>query len=285
MSSYEPIIALQRGLSVLAVVNKERRASLKTIYEETGLNKATIIRMLETLTHEGYVAKTARSTYVPTGRTLLLSQGYDLTSRVGDIAAPVLAEFRRKIGWPSDFALHGDDSMIIVQTGRERGPLYFRRESGHRAPMLTTSMGQAYLAFCAAEQRERIIEQLAAVPDPRNELARDRLALERNLAEVRAKGFATMHRSHSQQEYGGKVWGMAAPVHDGRFVYGAVDILLLRSASSEAAAIDRFLGPLQTVAARLGKAIGLETPGTPLDDSIAGGSKPEQAPNAVARAR
>lgn len=276
MSSYDPIIALQRGLSVLAVVNKERRVSLKTIYEQTGLNKATITRMLETLTHEGYVAKTARSTYVPTGRTLLLSQGYDLTTRVSDIAAPVLAEFRRKIGWPSDIALYGEDSMIIVQTGRERGPLYFRRESGHRAPMLTTSMGQAYLAFCASEHRERIIERLAAVPDARNDAARDRAILERNLAEVRARGFAAMHRSHSQQEYAGKVWGFAVPVHDGRFVYAAVDILFLRSASSDAVAIDRFLGPLQAVAARLGKAIGSETPGTPLDESIVGGSTPER---------
>jgi len=34
--------------------------------------------MLETLIDSGYVAKTARSSYVSTGRTLLLSQGYDV---------------------------------------------------------------------------------------------------------------------------------------------------------------------------------------------------------------
>jgi len=91
MSSFDPIISLQRGLSVLAVVNKGKRVSPKTIYEQTGLHKATIIRMLETLVHEGYVAKTARSTYVPTGRTLLLSQGFNLVSRVGDIVSVLVA--------------------------------------------------------------------------------------------------------------------------------------------------------------------------------------------------
>jgi len=283
MSSFDPIISLQRGLSVLAVVNKGKSVSPKTIYEQTGLHKATIIRMLETLVHEGYVAKTARSTYVPTGRTLLLSQGFNLVSRVGDIAGPVLADFRRSIVWPSDIALYNDDSMLVVQTSRDRGPLYFKRENGYRAPMLSTSIGQAYLAFCDAEHRVRIMERLATVPDPRNDLGRDPATLERNLAEVRAKGFATMHRSYSMQEYGGKVWGMAVPVRDAQNVYAAINILILRNACSEQQAIKRFLGPLQDVAARLAKAIGSETPGTPLDESIVGNQSaaPPQGESAI----
>jgi IclR family mhp operon transcriptional activator len=285
MPSFDPIIALRRGLNVLAVVNKGKSVSVKTIYGETGLHKATIIRMLETLVSEGYVAKTARSTYVPTGRTLLLSQGYNLVTRVGDIAGPVLADFRRTIAWPSDIALYNDDSMLVVQTSRDRGPLYFNRESGYRAPVLCTSIGQAYLAFCDTEHRARIIERLAAIPDPRNDLSRDRMTLERNLAEVRARGFALMHRSYSMQEYGGKIWGIAAPVHDGLHVYAAINILMLKSACSEQQAINRFLAPLQEVAGRLAKAIGSETPGTPLDESIISRGAAVSVPNASPPAR
>jgi IclR family mhp operon transcriptional activator len=248
-------------------VNKEKSVSIKTIHEGTGLHKATITRMLETLMDSGYVAKTARSTYVPTGRTLLLSQGYNLASRVGDIAGPILAEFRRSVGWPSDIALYNDDSMIVVETSRDRGPLYFKRESGYRAPMLLTSIGLAYLAFCDAERRDRIIDRLATIADPRNDLSRDRPTLNRTLAEVRAKGFATMNRSYSMQEYGGKVWDMAVPVQDGQHIYASINILMLRNACSEQDAIRRFLAPLQEVAMRLGKAIGSEIPGTPRDES------------------
>jgi IclR family transcriptional regulator, mhp operon transcriptional activator len=276
MSSFSPIIALQRGLSVLALVNKEKSVSIKTIHEGTGLHKATITRMLETLMDSGYVAKTARSTYVPTGRTLLLSQGYNLASRVGDIAGPILVEFRRSVGWPSDIALYNDDSMIVVETSRDRGPLYFRRESGYRAPLLLTSIGLAYLAFCDAERCDRIIKRLATVADPRNDLSRDRATLNRTLAEVRAKGFSTMNRSYSMQEYGGKVWDLAVPVHDGQHIYASINILMLRNACSEQDAIKRFLGPLQEVAVRLGNAIGSEIPGTPLDQSaiVKAGSTP-----------
>jgi IclR family transcriptional regulator, mhp operon transcriptional activator len=268
MPSFEPIIALQRGLNVLAEVSKGKSVSVKTLYEQTGLHKATVIRVLETLMASGYVAKTARSTYVPTARTLLLSQGYDLVARMSDIAGPVLAEFRRAIAWPSDIALYNDDSMIVVQTSRDRGPLYFHRDSGYRAPILVTSVGQAYLAFCNSAHRAQIVDKLAAIPDPRNDLARRRATLERKLAEIRANGFATMHRSYSEQEYDGKVWAMAVPVRDARHVYASINILTLSDAYSEKEAIKRFLRPLQEIAGRLGRAIGSETPRVLLDESV-----------------
>ena len=268
MSSFNPIIALQRGLQVLEVVNRSKAVSIKSIYEQTGLHKATIVRMLETLIDSGYVAKTGRSTYVTTGRTLSLSQGYDAVSRVGDIAGPVLADFRRTIGWPSDVGLYSDDGMIVVKTSRDRGPLYFARDSSYRSPVLVTSLGQAYLAFCNAADRTRIIERLAAIADPRNDLARDPVTLERNLAEVRLRGFATMHSSYSIQEYGGKVWGMAVPICDQSHVYASINLLVLRSACSDEEAIKRYLVPLQKVADRLGQSIGAETPGAALDESV-----------------
>jgi IclR family mhp operon transcriptional activator len=268
MSSFNPVTAAQRALEVLAVVNRHKNISLQTLYQQTGLHKATIIRMLETLMHEGYIAKTSRSTYVPTGRTLLLSQGYDKTSRVGDIAGPMLTEFRRKIGWPSDISLYSDDSMIVVQTTREPGPLYFSRKAGYRAPILVTSVGQAYLSFCNAAERHRIVAHLAELGGPRNELAKDSATLEKSLATVRERGFATMHQSYSEEEYDGKIWGMAVPVRDERYVYGAVNILMLKNACSEEEALKRFLRPLQEVGFQLGRAIGAETPGVALDDTV-----------------
>ena len=61
--------------------------------------------MLETLEHEGYVTRNpTNSGYRVTGRTLQLSRGYDIHQRIGQASEPILAEFRKAIGWPS-FAL------------------------------------------------------------------------------------------------------------------------------------------------------------------------------------
>lgn len=256
MPSFKPVIALTRGLEVLRVVNELRDASVAALHKRTGLDKATIVRMLETLEHEGYVTRNASSTgYVATGRTLQLSNGYDRHHRIGLLAEPILAEFRHAIGWPSDVALFDHDAMIVVQTSRETGPLFFNRRPGFRAPVLETSIGRAYLAFCDPEERERIVERLRAKPDPRNALAHDPRTLDALLAAVRARGFACMDDSYSEREYAGQLWAMAVPVHDEGGVHAALNIMMLRSAVTPEMAEERFLEPLKDTARHLASAL------------------------------
>jgi IclR family mhp operon transcriptional activator len=148
MPSFEPVIALSRGLEILRVLNAERRSTVGSLHKATGLNKATIVRMLETLEHEGYVMRDAeRTEYLPTGRCLLLSHGYDQHLWIGGVAEPIMHEFRKQIGWPSDIAIFDRDAMIVAQTTREPGSMLFSRRPGFRFPLLSTSMGRAYLAY------------------------------------------------------------------------------------------------------------------------------------------
>jgi IclR family transcriptional regulator, mhp operon transcriptional activator len=267
MTSFRPVTALQRGLKVLEVINRGKSVSLQVIHKETELHKATAIRMLETLIDSGYVAKTARSTYVSTGRTLLLSQGYDVVTRIGEATTPTLTQFRKEIGWPSDIGIHSGDSMIIAQTSREHGPLYFRREAGYRAPILVTSLGLAYLAYCSEEERQRLIAYLATIGGPRNKLAKKPNALEERFAQIRSQGFAMMDPSYSAEEYREAIWGMAVPIRDKQRVYASVNILMLRSAITETQGVKQFLKPLQRVARVLGGIIGQTNPGVPLAKS------------------
>jgi IclR family transcriptional regulator, mhp operon transcriptional activator len=267
MASFRPVTALQRGLEVLEVINRGKTVSLQGIHQETKLHKATVIRMLETLIDSGYVAKTGRSAYVSTGRTLLLSQGYDVVTRIGEATTPTLTQFRKQIGWPSDIGIHSGDSMIVAQTSREPGPLYFRREPGYRAPILVTSLGLAYLAFCGTEERRRLVTYLASIGGPRNNLAKKPKVLEERLARIRVQGFATMDPSYSAEEYQSAIWGMAVPIRDKERVYASINILVLRSAVTEARGIIKFLQPLQRVARVLGRIIGQTNPGVPLEES------------------
>ena len=252
MPSFKTVTALARGLDVLRVVNDLRDASVAALHRETGLSKATIVRMLETLEHEGYVTRnTTNSGYRVTGRTLQLSRGYDIHQRIGQASEPILAEFRKAIGWPSDVALFDHDAMIVVQTTRETGPLFFNRRPGFRAPVLETSIGRAYLAFCDPKERERIVARLRADPDARNALARDPGRLDALLAEVRTRGFACMDDAYSEREYSGQLWAMAVPILDERGIQATLNVMLLRNAVTPEMAEERFLAPLKETAARL----------------------------------
>ncbi len=256
MPSFKPVIALTRGLEILRVVNQERHATIKAIHAQTGLDKATIVRMLETLEHEGYIMRDPdQAVYSPTGRTLVLSQGYDHHLWIGRIAEPIMNSFRTRIGWPSDVAIFDRDAMIVVQTTRDSGPLSMNRRPGFRAPILATSLGLAYLGFCDPAEREQIVATLAEMPGQWNELARHPRKLKSLLDATRTQGYATMDPDYSRLEYVGNVWALGVPVMQGRDIYATINVMMLESAVSHEEAIKTLLGPLQQTAAELANAL------------------------------
>lgn len=256
MPSFEPVIALSRGLEILRILNAERQSTVGSLHKATGLNKATIVRMLETLEHEGYVARDAeRSVYLPTGRCLLLSHGYDRHLWIGGVAEPIMHDFRKQIGWPSDIAIPDRDAMIVAQTTREPGSMLFSRRPGFRFPMLATSMGRAYLAFCGEAQQARIIAQLAAIPGRSTELARQPKKLAALLGEVRSLGYAVMDEAYSQHVFDGRIWAIGVPVRDGEEVYASINIMMLNGVVTLDDAVKNFLAPLQETATRIAEAL------------------------------
>ena len=61
MPSFEPVTAVLRAFDVLLTVNRLKEASVGDIFRETGLNRPTIVRMLETLIHAGFVSRDRKS--------------------------------------------------------------------------------------------------------------------------------------------------------------------------------------------------------------------------------
>jgi IclR family transcriptional regulator, mhp operon transcriptional activator len=247
--------AVLRGLDVLASVSRhEGAATVGDIYRETGIDKATIVRMLETLVHAGFVVRGSRpQTYEITGKTLLLCTGYDRHRAVGRLVAPVMAQFRTKIGWPSDVALFDHDAMLLVETSREAGPILINRRPGYRAPILATSLGLAYLAHCSSEERTAVLRAEAAKDGPWNDVARDAALSERVFDAIRKRGYARMHPAYSRTEYNNKVTALGVPVVTEGTVLAAMNVLYLRKAVTDDSAVETLLPDLRSTAERIGK--------------------------------
>lgn len=250
--SFKPVEAVSRALNVLRVVNEEKQSTVASIHKQTGLDKATIVRMLETLNVEGYVARDPeRAVYAPTARTLLLSQGFEASSWIANIAEPTLARFRNTIGWPSDIALFDLDAMVVVRTSRGGGPLSFNRQPGFRSPMLATSIGLTYLAFCEDTERNRIIKHLANSPGEWNALARQPEELEKILNKVREQGYAVMDGEYSDKVFSGNVWAIGVPVIEGTKLFATMNIMLLKNAVTPVQARRELLPLLREAAAEI----------------------------------
>ncbi len=253
MTSYRPVNAVLRGLDVLLATNRLKgRATVGEIHRHTGLDKATIVRMLETLAHAGLIVRNDESrTYEVTGKALLLGVGYDRHRAVSAIVTPIMEDFQTEIGWPSDVAIFDTDAMMLVETSRKAGPMQMNRHPGYRAPILATSLGQAYLAFGPAEDREAVLTAEADKPEVWNDVARDRTLAAKLFNEIKNRGYATMHPDYSRIEYRHSMSSVGVPIMAGGEVFAAINVLYLKNAMTAEQAVRSSLKPLQATAATI----------------------------------
>ncbi len=255
-TSYDPVAALLRGLEVLRAVNRLGQASVSEIHRATALNQPTVVRMLETLIHAGFVRRHPRqAVYLPTGKTLELSAGYVRHREIGLAATPVMTRLRGAVGWPSDVGVFDGEAMVVAHTSRGEGRFGFERRAGFRAPVLATSLGRAYLAFCGAEERERALALCAGSPEPWNALAREPALAAETFAAIRAAGYAAMDDGYSARDYGGLASAIAVPVLSGGLAVASLNLMYLREAMERATVVERLLPLLRQAATELAAAM------------------------------
>jgi IclR family mhp operon transcriptional activator len=234
-----------RGLEVLRVLNEESYATASTISRRTGLPRPTVYRLLHTLDQAGYVRTAGRKdTFRLTSQVRTLSDGFDDEAWVTEIAAPVIEALGERIVWPTDIATLDGDAMVVRQTTNRRSPLAINRETaGFRPPILKSSLGLAYIAFCPEREREMILARLASSDRPDSKLARDSVYVGRLLADVRARGYGFREGGISP-----KTGSIAVPVMHGKRVIASINIHYILSALSMQQVVETYLPAMREAA-------------------------------------
>ena len=256
MALSKHVSALQRGLSVLSAVSRLEHASVADVREHTGLDKGTILRMLETLAHEGYVEKHPLDlTYSLTGLMADLGRGCEPHARLAQLTSPLMRKFRTQLEWPSDFAVPDGDAMFFVDPGGgEPVPLLAHRPPNYRPDLLLSATGLAYFASCADEEQRRMIDRISGTAPPEGKkLLRNKARFSRLIEQVRKEGYATTDPDYAKRMRGEGLVTIATPVTDLQRVYGAVCLFLVRSSVSEKAARRSYLPRLKVLAGKLMK--------------------------------
>lgn len=249
MPSYAPVTALLRGLAVLEAVAARGAVSIKDLHAATGFPKATLVRLLETLIHAGYVRASGddRPTYGLTARALGLAGRFDQGRHLVATIGPVLAEFQSTIPWPSDLGVFDRDAMVILETSRRPGVLSISRQVGSRVPAALTALGRAYLAFLpTAEWHDCVAALRQTTGQPKNVKRFETL-----LTSVRAKGYASSDRENRPD-----IRALAAPVMAGTRVVASVNVIVVAEAMTMAELEKRYAKPLLAAAGRMSAALG-----------------------------
>jgi len=212
--------------------------NLVELHTRSGLAKATLLRILRTLEQQGLIwrvlgedAYCSRPPPVERRREPVLRRR-DIA--LAQAAAPHLVELQRKTLWPSDLVVRRGHYMRLVETNRGLSRIHLSRDPlGERIDLAVSAVGRAYLAFCPDDEREQLIEYLAAHPRSRGALGPlDRAALGTILQTTRQRGYAVRDsRAHTVWRLGSAddhLDAIALPVLDSGRIYGCINLLWLR---------------------------------------------------------
>jgi len=247
--STRPIRALNRGLEVLAELNRLERAPINTLASAVELPRTTTYRILETLRLAGYVERDPHDDcYRPTVRVRALSEGFDDEAMLAHVAKPHLALLCTQIVWPVAIATPAGGAMMIRETTDHQSPLALEQYgAGVRVPMLASAQGRAYLAFCEPAAREAIIELLARSSSPEDRLARSRPEIELLLNETRAQGYGVAQRARRVSEE----TSLAIAVQSADRVLATISVRFAASAVTLKSAVEQFLPKMREVAQKI----------------------------------
>lgn len=252
--STRPIRALNRGLDVLTQLNRLERAAINTLASAVDLPRTTTYRILETLRLAGYVERDPHDDcYRPTILVRALSDGFDDEAMVAHIAKPHLAALCAAIVWPVAVATASGAAMMIRETTDRQSPLALEQYgAGVRVPMLASAPGRAYLAFCAAPQRDSLLELLARSSAPEDRIARSRTEVERLLNETRTQGYGIAQRARRVSEE----TSLAIPVRAKDRVLATISVRYAATAVPLRTAVEQFLPKMREVALKIEREFG-----------------------------
>jgi IclR family mhp operon transcriptional activator len=268
--SYPPVESVRRALEILRTVNRLKIATVGEIHAATKLPKPTIVRMLDTLIAEGYVARDNMcGGYRVTRRVQELDSGYEGIAQIIEVSRPFAIDLTNRIKWPVGIGtLDGDAIAVHFWTGTISPWVHANTLLGHRPNLVTSAMGRAYLAFCGEEERQAAIKAMRDnQPAPFSEEQEEQFyAL---LASVREKGYAL----RAPQTEPRRNTTVAVPIRPGGKVLASITVSFFTSAIPRNHVLERVIDPLKETVRKIEAVIefmqtGRQAPATPtaLDD-------------------
>lgn len=237
-ATYKTVRALERGLDVLAAVNRIEGANVSRIVKETGMHRATVHRLLKTLLNKGIIATgEPPDTFHVTEISQSLSSGYESAEWIQNIAPTKLTNLVRDTVWPVEISVPRGDRMIVQVSTHHLTPMtHYRGTIGSAWPVMNSAIGRAYLSYCSNQQRETLLDVLRKSALPGNETAQDNIYVNSLMQETRKQGYGSSFR-----EAGDTISAIALPIRGPQGIYGCMNMIFFASVMKPAEAAEKYL--------------------------------------------
>jgi DNA-binding IclR family transcriptional regulator len=240
--------SLERGVAILRAFRPgSELLGNGELAERTGLARASVSRLTQTLVDGGYLEHDAKQRAYRLGAPVLsLGHAMRTGSSVLRVATPAMAALARRLRINVGLAVRDCDEMVYLESVRFNAKASQRLiVSGHRVPIELTALGRAYLAVAPEPGRSALMAQL------KSKRRRRWAAIEQKINEAAAN---VTRKGYCVATWQPQVVALATPIIDAnRPIY-----VLNVSVTSEAAVstvVRDLEQPLLTLAARLRQAI------------------------------
>lgn len=253
-SAVKSINALRRGLDVLMAIEGASAITFSELHRQTGLPKATLLRVLKTLLESRRISyNETQRRYVPASYGGVDSDAaLERWDALVEIAAPVCQALQRQVHWPVDLAVRDGQAMLVLDALRSpNGFAVNYRALGFRPPMLLSSLGRCYLAFCPAAERAQILAGFAHSSNEVDIQARRPERIQRLLSAAARQGYATRDPSPTEMESPDRFGALSVPVFREQQVAVCISISWLPAVASEQQIVQTHLKDMREAAAAL----------------------------------
>ena len=195
-----PISSVVRALKILKLFDKDHRTmSLTDISQRAGVNKSSVLRVLDSLEAEGFVRRSDETKKYMLGIELfkLGNSGYEFGD-FRNLAHPFIKKAVDEIGLMAHLGIIEDDQVMVIskiwpQNSVEAMALV--SVVGGVVPPHCTGVGKVLLAFSDQETRKRVLDHCGFEPyTPKTITSRKKFEAE--LEKVRKLGYAVNNGEH-----------------------------------------------------------------------------------------
>lgn len=187
----DTVQSVDRALQVLETVSRLGSVSLNDLRRELDLNKASILRLAQTLVANGYLSKNSQSgNYSLTLKTYEVGISAVQSLNQISIINTVLVDLRRDTSRIAQFSIEDNNELICLQSIGQTSPVFSVYTSvGKRSPLYCTSAGKALLSTYPNDEIIRKWEMLDIKPLTKNTHT-DVQSLLQDVAEIRRRNYA-----------------------------------------------------------------------------------------------
>jgi DNA-binding IclR family transcriptional regulator len=181
---------IERAITIIELLSSTQEGySLQALIDKTGLAKTTVFRILNTLLKHGYVHKESDNGFVLTKKFLLLGLSGMGDENLIEKSIGIMRQLKDELNETVLIGALVEEKVIMLEQVLGNHPFTFCLKPGKKVELHNSAPGKAYLAFCDANERDALIDNMEFKRYNDNTIT-DKGIFRKHLQEIREQGYA-----------------------------------------------------------------------------------------------